>query len=113
MGRKGLFIDYEYCTGCHTCEVACQVEHHYPLDQWGIRVAEVGPWQYGDRPKDWQWAFIPVPTDQCDLCAERTAKGKEPTCVKHCQASIIKYGDIEELVKDMEDKTKTMTYCLK
>lgn len=22
--RSGLLIDYKYCTGCHTCEVACQ-----------------------------------------------------------------------------------------
>jgi serine/threonine protein kinase len=27
MARYGLLIDYEYCTGCHSCEVACQMEH--------------------------------------------------------------------------------------
>lgn len=23
MARYGLLIDYAYCTGCHTCEIAC------------------------------------------------------------------------------------------
>ena len=22
--RNGLLIDYEFCTGCHSCEVACR-----------------------------------------------------------------------------------------
>ena len=25
--RKYLAVDYEFCTGCHTCEIACQQEH--------------------------------------------------------------------------------------
>ena len=23
----GLLINYEFCTGCHSCEVSCQMEH--------------------------------------------------------------------------------------
>ena len=52
MAAKGLLVDYEWCSGCHTCEVACQIEHGYPTDQWGIKVCEVGPWKYGE--KKWQ-----------------------------------------------------------
>lgn len=36
MSRNGLLIDYEYCCGCHTCEVACQKEHDYPVEVWGM-----------------------------------------------------------------------------
>ena len=25
--RRGLLIDYYYCTGCRSCEVACDIEH--------------------------------------------------------------------------------------
>lgn len=39
----GLFIDYGYCTGCHTCEVACKKEHHLKKGQWGIHVLQDGP----------------------------------------------------------------------
>ena len=25
--KYGLLIDYTWCTGCHSCEMACKVEH--------------------------------------------------------------------------------------
>ena len=40
MAKNGLLIDYDYCTGCHTCEVACQQEHSYPAGEFGIKVTE-------------------------------------------------------------------------
>ena len=86
----GLLINYEFCTGCHSCEVSCQMEHGLPVDRWGIKIQKIGPWQIdGDA---YQYDFVPVPTDQCDLCAERTAKGKKPLCVKHCQSLAMRYG---------------------
>ena len=110
MGAKGLLVDYEWCSGCHTCEVACQLEHGYPSDQWGIKVHEVGPWEYA--PKTWQYSYLHAPTDQCDLCAGRVAKGHEPTCVKHCQAQVLKYGDLEDLAKELARKPKqTLFSC--
>ncbi len=100
----GLLINYEYCTGCHSCEVSCQMEHDLPVDRWGIKIFEVGPWQIG--PDKYQFDYIPVPTDQCDLCAERTAKGKKPLCVKHCQALVMQYGKVDELMRDFSEKSK-------
>lgn len=110
MGRKGLFIDYEYCTGCHTCEVACKMEKGLPQEQWGIKIAEIGPWPIEGHK--WQYAYLPVPTDQCDLCADRVAKGKIPTCVKHCQANVMKYGEVESFAADMQAKTKVVCFTL-
>ena len=26
MTQKALYIDYEFCSGCHSCEVACRNE---------------------------------------------------------------------------------------
>lgn len=40
-----MLIDYKYCTGCHACELTCRNEHEIPLDQWGIKLAEMGPVQ--------------------------------------------------------------------
>lgn len=110
MSAKGLLVDYEWCTGCHTCEVACQIEHGYPVGQWGIKISEIGPWQYGE--KKWQYSYLPVPTDQCDLCASRVSKGHLPTCVKHCQAKCLKFGDIDELAKDLVRKPKQTLFAL-
>ena len=75
MDMNGLLIDYEWCTGCHTCEIACQQEH-------------------GFAPRN----------VLCDLCADRVEKGKLPTCVKHCQAGCMQYGSVEELSKKMTSK---------
>ena len=110
MASKGLFIDYEFCTGCHACEIACQVEHGFPVGQCGVYVAEVGPWQIeGDH---YQFDYVPIPTDQCDMCADRLELGKKPTCVHHCQAKVMKYGDIDELAADMHAKTKVVTFVV-
>ena len=100
---NGLMINYEYCTGCGTCEMACSVEKNIPIGRYGIKMAEVGPWQI-DK-KHWQNDIVPIPTDECDLCAERQQKGKKPSCVKHCQSLCMAYGPVEELVKKMTGAT--------
>jgi Fe-S-cluster-containing dehydrogenase component len=40
MAKYGLLINYDYCTGCHSCEVACQQEHDFPAGKNGIMVTE-------------------------------------------------------------------------
>lgn len=62
-----------------------------------------------------QWTDINMPifTDLCDQCAERMAQGaQEPTCVKHCQAHVLQFGDVEDLAKDLAAKPKQVLYCL-
>lgn len=111
MAQNGLLINYQYCTGCHSCEVACQMEHKLPVDQWGIKLAEIGPWQISQDK--WQYEFVPIPTDQCDLCEERVAKGKKPTCVKHCQSLVMEYGPVDELAKKIDGKAKMVLFAPK
>ena len=41
--RQMLAIDYEYCSGCHTCEIACQQEHGLAPDKFGIELKQIGP----------------------------------------------------------------------
>ena len=38
-----------------------------------------------------------MPTHLCDLCEDRVASGKLPTCVHHCQAGVMVYGPLQEL----------------
>ena len=40
MPKYGLLIDYNYRTGCYSCEVACQQEHDFPAGKNGIIVTE-------------------------------------------------------------------------
>lgn len=100
MSKNGLLIDYEYCTGCHSCEMACKKELDLPLGKWGIQLAKVGPFEL-DTEGHWELTYVPVPTHLCDLCGDRVAAGKKPSCVHHCQASVIEYGTVEELSKKM------------
>lgn len=107
MARNGLLIDYEYCTGCHTCEVACKQEHNYPAGKWGIKVTEYVLETFEKTTID----YVPFPTDLCDLCGRRIKSGEQPACVKHCQAFCMYYGPIAELVKIMETKAKTALFA--
>lgn len=111
MTRYGLLIDYEYCTGCHSCEMACKQEHELPIGKWGIKLAQIGPWEIA---KDhWEYTFIPIPTELCDLCEDRVAEGKLPTCVHHCQASVMEFGPVEELSKKLDGKAKQVLFVPK
>ncbi|ANU48313.1 oxidoreductase [Enterocloster clostridioformis] len=104
MGKYGLLIDYDFCTGCRSCEFACRQEHNIPLGQWGIKVLEVGPWKISEDK--WQYSYLPMPTDQCTLCGKRIASGKKPSCVQHCQAQVITYGPVEDLSNKLNKKGK-------
>ena len=105
MPRNGLFIEYEYCTGCHACEVACKQEHNFSDGMCGIRVDEVLTVEPGGKVNV---DFIPHVTRFCDLCSQRTLVGEQPACVKHCQSICMKYGPVAELVKDMEGKPRSL-----
>ena len=111
MARNGLLIDYEYCSGCHVCEVACSKEYYIPIGQWGIKLAEIGPWQISDDK--WQLTYIPVPTELCNLCTERVAAGKQPACVHHCQANVMSFGPVEELTKKLAEKSHQVLFVPK
>jgi Fe-S-cluster-containing dehydrogenase component len=110
MADFGLLIDYDWCTGCHSCETACQMEHNFPVGQYGIKLSEIGPWEYGEE--QWQISYLPLPTDQCDLCEDRRALGKPPTCVQHCQAQCMEYGRLDELAKKLADHPKQALFAL-
>ena len=115
MVNYALLVDYEYCTGCQSCEVACKEEHDFPVGKWGIRVFDDGPWQKDesadDQGKRFNWNKIPVPTDLCDLCAARLETGREPTCVHHCLANCMKFGTVEEMAAELARKPKQVLWA--
>ncbi len=111
MSQNGLMIDYEYCTGCHSCEVACKLEHKLPTGVFGIKLAEDKPFQIDE--KTWECKWIPITTQLCDLCKERVSKDKPPSCVLHCCAHCIEYGDLVDLAKKMAGKSsKTVLFSV-
>jgi Fe-S-cluster-containing dehydrogenase component len=107
--KMGLLIDFEYCTGCFTCQLACAQEYHRPKDQVGIQVLETVTIKTDGVP---YLAFLPFPTENCNLCLGRTTKGEQPTCVKHCMANVIQHGPVDELAEKM-DKPRIVLYSIK
>lgn len=106
----GILVDYQWCTGCHACEMACQMEHGYPIGQSGIKVFQMGPWQIsGDQ---FEYDYSVMFGDQCNLCSKRIAKGKKPSCVKHCEAACMEYGRLDELLPKLSNHRKQALFAL-
>jgi Fe-S-cluster-containing dehydrogenase component len=106
MSTNGILVDFEWCSGCHTCEIACKNEKGFDKDkgQFGVKVLEVGPWQLDETT--FEWNYIPAFTQLCDLCKDRVATGEQPSCVQHCLANCLTYGPVEELSKTLAEKGK-------
>ena len=106
MPKYGLLIDYEFCVGCHVCELACKQEHNRPDGECGICVMEIEPEKSGGRQY-----YVPFPTDRCNLCGKRIARGLQPACVHNCWANVMQFGKIEELTLFMRKKPRTVLWA--
>ncbi len=113
--KNGLLFDYEWCTGCHSCEMACQMEHGFPIGQSGVMLYEVGPYKISGENfrEDWQYSYQIALTKQCDLCEGRVKAGNVPSCVKHCQAQCLTFGPLDELYKKLEEKNDQALFVVK
>jgi len=107
MSQHALLINYEYCTGCHSCEIACRNAKKIPRGKWGIKLTEVGPFRLD--PEKWVWSYVPIPTELCDLCEERIAAGKKPSCVHHCLAQCMEFGTVEDMAQRMKELGKKVS----
>ncbi|MBW1996644.1 MAG: oxidoreductase [Deltaproteobacteria bacterium] len=105
MPRFGLLVNYEFCVGCRSCEIACKMEHRRARDEWGIRVQRL---QQG--PSERRIYYLPFPTDRCNLCGKRRARGLKPSCEKHCWTGVIKFGTLEDLARSMKGKPRSVLW---
>ena len=106
MANYSLLIDYDYCTGCHSCEIACQQEHGYPVGTNGIVVKEY-EYEAGGRV---HIDYLPFFTPHCDLCKDRRTREPTPSCVKHCQAACMEFGLTKDLAARMGDRNRLVLY---
>jgi len=104
--KNGLYIDYEWCSGCHACELACKQEHDLKLDQWGIRVVERTYDVNGKRVIE----YVPIPTEFCNFCMNRVAQEMKPACVHHCMTKCMDFGPIEEMANLAAKKKKSVVW---
>jgi Fe-S-cluster-containing dehydrogenase component len=113
MAKKpeyGLLIDYEYCTGCYACRLACCQEYGHAAGMSGMEVIE----KVQPLPQDKAYlTYLPFPTELCVLCKPRTNKGLEPSCVKHCMADVIQFGRLEDLAQKLGQKARMVLWSPK
>lgn len=53
--KYALLVDYTYFSGNHAAEIACKEELGLPLDQFGIKEVEVGPFRKGEGSDGDAW----------------------------------------------------------
>ena len=109
MPGYGLLVDYEYCTGCNACEVACKQEYKIAAGKvGGIRVIEF----INEHPTGkLHITYFPMLTRQCIFCAPRVKSGLLPACVQHCMAECLTYGAVEELTKEIPQRRKAVLWA--
>lgn len=108
MSEYAMLIDYEYCTGCRSCEVACKQEYKRPAGKTGgVEVIEFIHTLANDRLLI---TYIPHFTRICVFCAGRVKQGLEPACVKHCMANCLTFGKIKDLQAMIPEKRKAIVW---
>ena len=111
MSSYGIMVDYEYCTGCHACEVACKQEHRIPENSTGgVKIIEMVLQLHGGKL---DITYFPYFTHLCFFCAPRTKKGLLPACVQHCMAKCMEFGSVEKLTKLAPDKRKIVLHTIR
>ena len=108
---KGMLVDYEYCLGCSDCEIACIEAHGAGPDKMGIKVTKLGPLQ--TREGSWQYDFVPIPTDWCDLCIDRVNDGGQAACVRHCSYNVISCGEVDDFIDSVKQKPKMTLFTIR
>ncbi len=106
MPRYSLLVDYKYCTGCLSCEVACNQEYGRPLGHAGIKVFE-STMKLGDK---FHINYMPVRTDLCSFCAGRIKKGKKPSCVQHCLSGCLEVSESKNIAATLDSRKQMMLF---
>ena len=108
MTTYGMLIDYEYCTGCKTCEVACRQEYQRQADKLnGVEVLE-----FIHRLPSGKLFITNMPhfTKACIFCSSLVKNGEQPACVHHCMAGVLTFGKIDELKEKIPEKRKAILW---
>ena len=109
MEGYGLMVDYEYCTGCHACEVACKQEYRIPAGkEGGVRVLELVQELPSGKV---DVTYFPFFTRVCSFCAARIKKGQKPACAKHCMAGILEFGPPDDLASRLPERRKVCLHA--
>jgi Fe-S-cluster-containing dehydrogenase component len=108
MSEYAMLIDYEYCSGCKTCEIACNQEYNREAGKLGgVEVQEFIHFLQSGRL---YITNIPHFTKACVFCAGRVKKGLTPACVQHCMANVLVFDTLENLKDKIPENRKALLW---
>jgi DMSO reductase iron-sulfur subunit len=101
--QYGLWIDLEFCVGCHACTLACKSENNTPIGVDYNRVIEVEEGEFRDTQKkpEVRVYFVPMPCMHC---------GK-PACMAACPVGAITKRREDGIVLINKNKCIGCRYC--
>lgn len=104
MVRLGFYIDTASCSGCKTCQVACQDKNNLDPGHLWRRIYEIegGDWEKEDD----KWSGLPhswYVSISCNHCSE-------PACVEACPTGAMTITD-EGIVIVNTDRCMGCGYC--
>ena len=121
--KYALLVDYTYYSGAfipvsedagmiHAAEIGCKEELGLPLEQFGIKEVQVGPFKKGEGNDGdaWEWFYIPCPTS---IFSEHWGTngdkaGQRPLAVQVDESASMYYGTVEEMVAKMAEFDRPM-----
>lgn len=98
-----LWVDLEYCIGCHSCSMGCKAENNTPVGVDYNRVIEIEEGEFKDAKKKPGIGvyFIPMPCMHCG----------EPACMAACPVGAITKRKEDGIVLINKDKCIGCRYC--
>ncbi len=111
--RYALLVDYTYHSGNHSAEIGCKEELGLPLEQFGIKEVQVGPFKKREGNNDgdnWEWFYIPCPTS---IFSEHWGTGgdkagQRPLACQVEEGATMYYGTVEEMQAKMAEFDRRM-----
>jgi len=94
--NRGLVVNLDRCIGCYACELACKQEHNLAVGEHGIRLHTLGPYEVDGRLAT---DFVPLATDECDLCVDRVADGGRAFCAEICPTQALSLRGATEILR--------------
>lgn len=92
----GLVANLQLCMGCLACEVACRQKNDREGDGRGIQVFTLGPYEVnGELCMD----FVPLASNECDLCESCRTAGEDPFCAEICPTQALEVYTEEEILR--------------
>lgn len=99
--KPAILTNLRLCFGCWTCAMGCQQGKKLADDEWILKVNTVGHSSGAiDEPvgtyPNLKMSWVPYAFPTCNLCKERTDRGKEPYCTYNCPSYARTYGDLDD-----------------